>query len=126
MKRNFLLAATIICFAGCDPAYHLQYAVVNDSGQPVYCVDKTKKGSEAVVRVEPDSAILVYQEFGFGFGKRQFRESKSEVTNRFSVFSDSTLTDSSLIVPRKGWKYYALPIDDYNARLYIRRKDLKK
>lgn len=125
MKRIFLLILLVV-FAGCDPAYHLQYAVINDSDRPVYCLDKTKKGDAAVVRIEPDSAILVYEEFGFGFGKPQFKETRPEVANRFAVYSDSTLADSSQIVPRKGWKYYALPIDDYNARLYIRRKDLRK
>lgn len=126
MMRYVLLAAIFLSFPGCDPAYHLQYAVVNDCDQPVYCVDKNKKGTVAVTRIDPDSAVVLYEESGFGFGKPQFRESKSEVTQRFEVYSDSSLSDSSRITPRKGWKYYALPIDDYNARLYIRRRDLKK
>lgn len=126
MMRYVLLAAIFFSFAGCDPAYHLQYAVVNDCDQPVYCVDKNKKGPDAVIRIEPDSAVVLYEESGFGYGKPQFKESKPEVANRFAVYADSTLSDSSRIIPRKGWKYYALPIDDYNARLYIRRRDLKK
>lgn len=78
------------------------------------------------MRVEPDSAIIVYEEAGIGFGKDQFRDSKAEVSQRFSFYSDSSLADSTRIDPSKGWKYYRLPIGDYNARVYIREKDLRK
>lgn len=115
----------IALIIGCDPAYHLQYAVVNDTGQRIYCVDKDKSGSKAITTIEPDSAVVVYEEQGWGLGKSQFRESKPDVTKRFVIYSDSTLADSSQVIPRKGWKYYALPIDDYNARLYISPADIK-
>lgn len=99
---------------------------MNNTAQPVYCVDKNKKGTAAVTRIESDSVAVVYEEGGFGFGKAQFKLSKPEVAQRFVFYSDSTLSDSSLIVPAKGWKYYRLPIGDYNARVYIREQDLKK
>ncbi len=122
-----LLLAVLMCLiVGCDPAYHLRYAVLNDTSTPVYCVDKNKKGAAAVTRVEADSVIVVYEEAGIGFGKQQFNESKSGVAQRFVFYSDSTLSDSSQIVPHKNWKYYRLPIGDYNARVYIREKDLDK
>lgn len=111
---------------GCDPAYHLRYAVLNDTGRAVYCVDKNKRGPASVMRVESDSVVVVYEEAGIGFGKAQFKVSKPEVTQRFVFYSDSTLSDSSQIIPHKGWKYYRLPIGDYNARVYIREEDLKK
>jgi len=109
----------------CDPAYHLHYAVLNDTETPIYCVDGAKR-SWSVTRIEPDSAIAVYEEAGIGFAKPQFNQSKSEVMARFQFYTDSTLSDSSRIIPAKGWKYYRLPIGYYNARLYIREKDLKK
>lgn len=99
---------------------------MNDTGTPVYCVDKNKRGAARVMRVEADSAITVYEEAGFGFAKRQFKESKAEVTSRFLFYTDSSCTDSSQIFPEKGWKYYRLPIDADNVRVYIREKDLKK
>lgn len=120
------LVMALLVFTGCDPAYHLRYAVLNDTQTPVYCVDKNKRGKAAVTRVEPDSVIVVYEEAGIGFGKTQFKSSKAEVTRRFVFYSDSALTDSSRIIPRKEWKYYRLPIGDYNARVYIREKDLIK
>ena len=123
---HILLAMIMLGAYGCDPAYHLHYAVLNDTGTPIYCVDKNKKGKAAVTRIEPDSLIAVYEEAGIGFAKPQFRDSKPEVTKRFVFYTDSALSDSSLVVPRKGWKYYRLPIGYYNARVYIREKDLKK
>src|ERR1044072_4946019 len=126
MKKGLLLSVLSVCLVACDPAYHLRYAVMNDTDRPIYCVDKSKHGAGSVTRIEPDSAIMVYEEAGIGFGKPQFRESKPEVTKRFVFYTDSALSDSSQVIPRKGWKYYRLPIGDYNARMYIRRKDLKK
>lgn len=121
-----LLTALLLVVSGCDPAYHLRYAVLNDTGIPVYCVDKNKRGQSAVTRVESDSVIVVYEEAGIGYGKTQFKSSKAEVTRRFVFYTDSTLADSSRIIPDKGWKYYRLPIGDYNARVYIREKDIVK
>jgi len=109
----------------CDPAYHLRYAVMNSSGQPIYCVDKQAHGAQAVTRIEVDSAIQVYEESGFGRGRGQFKESRADVAARFVFYTDSTLSDSSRVIPGKGWKFHPLPIGDYNARVYIRRKDLK-
>jgi hypothetical protein len=123
---GLFLLVTLLFTSGCDPAYHLTYAVLNDTGTPIYCVDKSKRGATSVMRVEPDSAIIVYEEAGIGFAKTQFRESKPEVTRRFVYYTDSTLADSVQVVPAKGWKYYRLPIGYYNARIYIREKDLKK
>jgi len=120
------LLGLILLLAGCDPAYHLRYAVLNDTRTPVYCVDKNKRGAASVTRVEPDSVIVVYEEAGIGFGKAQFNSSRAEVTQRFVFYSDSTLSDSVQIIPHKNWKYYRLPIGDYNARVYIREKDLGK
>jgi hypothetical protein len=124
--RPFITVAAVLLFlvTGCDPAYHLRYAVLNDTGRTVYCVDKNKRGAASVMRVEPDSAIIVYEEMGIGFAKSQFSESKPMVTKRFAFYSDSTLSDSSQIIPGDGWKYYRLPIGYYNARVYIREKDL--
>lgn len=99
---------------------------MNTTAQPVYCVDKNKKGAQAVTRIEADSVAVVYEEGGFGFAKAQFKLSKPEVAQRFVFYSDSTLSDSSRIVPEKDWKYYRLPIGDYNARVYIREQDLNK
>lgn len=123
---QIILTFVVFMACGCDPAYHLTYAVFNDTGTPVYCVDKTKRGAASIMRVEPDSAVTVYEEAGIGFAKTQFRQSKPEVTQRFIFYTDSTLSDSSRIIPEKSWKYYRLPIGDYNARVYIREKDLKK
>jgi hypothetical protein len=120
-----LCIALVFFLQSCDPAYHLQYAVMNTTAKPVYCVDK-KKGAASATRIEADSLLVVYEEAGFGFGKRQFKLSKPEVAERFVFYSDSTLSDSSQIVPRKGWKYYRLPVGDYNARVYIREQDLSK
>lgn len=124
--RHIILAVVLILLYSCDPAYHLTYAVFNDTGTPVYCVDKTKRGTTSVMRVESDSAVTVYEEAGIGYAKTQFKQAKPEVTQRFVFYTDSTLSDSSRIVPEKGWKYYRLPIGYYNARVYIREKDLKK
>lgn len=123
--RLFVFVFAIVLLAACDPAYHLTYAVVNDSSKAIYCVDKTKSGAASVQVVLPDSTIEVYSESGFGKGKVQFRESKPDVESRFSFFSDSTLSDSCVVKPRKGWRYYPLPIGAYNARIYIRSKDIK-
>ncbi len=118
-----LLAITVV--SSCDPAYHLSYAVVNDSHRTIYCVDSSGKGAETPKAIAPDSALEVYYEIGFGSGREQFKGSRSEVASRFIFYADSTLSDSVRIEPRKGWKYYPLPIGDYNARVYIRDKDLK-
>lgn len=126
MKKILLLTAIVFSFVACDPIYHLNYAVMNETDQPIYCVDKSKSGVGKVVRVEPDSFIQVYFEAGIGWAKPQFRESKPEITKRFVLYTDSTLSDSTQITPRKGWKYYRLPIGGYNARLYIRRSDLRR
>lgn len=126
MKMMLLLPAIAVVLWSCDPAYHLEYAVMNDTDRPVYCLDRTKTGAASVIRVEADSVVMVYEEAGLGFGKIQFRETRPEIAKRFEFFSDSTLADSSRIVPSKGWKYYRLPLDSYNARVYIRRKDLQK
>ncbi len=124
MKPLFFISA-IVFFLACDPAYHLTYAVLNNSGQTIYVVDRTKQGVKSMQKIEPDSAIEVYNESGFGSGRGQFQESRSEVASRFVFYSDSTLNDSSQITPRKGWRYYPLPIGEYNARVYIRKKDVK-
>lgn len=126
MKWMLLFPAMAVMTWSCDPAYHLEYAVMNDTDQPVYCVDRSKSGGSMVYRVEADSAVMVYEEAGFGFGKTQFHETKPEIEKRFVFYTDSTLADSSRITPAKGWKYYRLPLDSYNARIYIRRKDLKE
>lgn len=126
MKKTFLLTAIVFSLVACDPTYHLTYAVLNDTGAPVYCVDKSKRGATSAMRVEPDSLITVYEEAGIGYAKSQFRESKPEVTKRFLFYTDSLCSDSSQIVPDKGWKYYRLPLGYYNARVYIREKDLVK
>ena len=125
MKKILLPAAIAFSCAACDPIYHLRYAVINDTGQTIYCADLNKSPG-GVVRIEPDSFVEVYSEAGLGRAKRQFKESKPEVTSRFVFYTDSTLADSSIIKPDKGWKYYRLPIDDYNARVYIRRRDINK
>lgn len=125
MKRTLLLAAVAVSFIACGPGYHLRYAVVNETDRPVYCVDKNRKDASSVIRVEPDSAVQVYEEMGFGPARPQFRESRTEVSSRFVFYSDSTLSDSSRVLPEKGWKYYPLPIGAYNARVYIRPKDLR-
>jgi hypothetical protein len=127
MYRIVVLFLFSFLAVACDPAYHLSYAVVNESQSPVYCVDSKgtfMKGS--VFRVDPDSSVMVYEEAGFGSGKSQFKSSKSEVDNRFRFYSDSTCSDSSLINPRKEWKYHSLPKGDHNVRLYIRNSDLRK
>jgi hypothetical protein len=121
-----LLTLFCLLFISCDPAYHLTYAVFNDTGTPVYCVDKNKRGSSSIMRVEPDSAVTVYEEAGIGFAKAQFRQSEPEVAQRFVFYTDSLCTDSLRVIPAKGWKYYRLPLGYYNARVYIREKDLKK
>jgi hypothetical protein len=115
-----------VFFTSCDPAYHLSYAVLNDTGKPVYCKDASKQGLAAVQKIEVDSGIIVYEEAGFGHAKSQFKESKQEVTTRFTFYSDSTCSSDSQIIPVKGWKYYRLPIGGDNARMYIREKDLAK
>jgi hypothetical protein len=119
------LALVVLALASCDPVYHLRYAVMNDTGRPLYCVDKTKDGPASVVRIEADSFAEVYYEAGIGFARSQFRSSRPEVASRFIIYTDSSLSDSSRIIPRKGWKYYRLPIGDCNARMYIRPKDLR-
>lgn len=124
--RYVAVALLLLLVSGCDPVYHLRYAVLNDTRRPIYCVDKNKHGVAAVTRVEPDSAVTVYEEAGIGFGRGQFRQSKPEVAKRFVFYSDSTCSDSTQIIPSKGWKYYRLPVDYYNARVYIREKDLQK
>lgn len=78
------------------------------------------------MRVESDSAVTVYEEAGIGFAKTQFNQSKPEVSQRFVFYTDSLCSDSSRIIPAKDWKYYRLPLGYYNARVYIREKDLKK
>jgi hypothetical protein len=123
---HIIFAFVLFMVYSCDPAYHLSYAVLNDTGKPIYCKDATKKGAASVQRIEIDSGIIVYEEAGFGYAKTQFRESKPEVTTRFSFYTDSTCDTGSRIVPQKGWKYYRLPIGGDNARVYIREKDLKK
>lgn len=116
----------LLLTAGCDPAYHLTYAVLNDTGKPIYCKDATRQGVAAIQKIEIDSGIIVYEEAGFGYAKSQFRESKPEVTARFTFYSDSACSSESQVVPVKGWKYYRLPIGGDNARVYLREKDLKK
>ena len=116
----------IVALVACDPAYHLTYAVFNDTGTPVYCVDKNKRGAASVMRVESDSAVTVYEEAGIGYAKTQFRQSKVEVTQRFVFYTDSLCSDSLRVIPEKGWKYYRLPLGYYNARVYIREKDIRK
>lgn len=114
-------------FASCDPAYHLRYAVVNDSRAPLYCVDKSgsfMKGKPC--RIDPDSTVVVYEEAGFGGARQQFRSSKGDVTQRFCFYTDSTCKDSALFQPGKPWKYYVLPKGDNNVRLYLRNSDLSK
>ena len=120
-----LLTFLALAITSCDPYYRLRYAVMNETGQPLYCVDKTQSGPAAVRRIEPDSFVQVYYESGIGHARPQFRNSRSEVASRFAVYSDSSLSDSSRIVPSKGWKYYRLPIGDCNARMYIRPTDLR-
>lgn len=124
MKLVFSIFILVVLVA-CDPAYHLTYAVVNDSPQTIYCVDRTKRGAPAFIPIAPDSTLEVYYESGFGNGRGQFKESRADVSSRFTFYADSSLADSSRIVPDRGWKYYPLPIGDYNARIYIRNKDLK-
>lgn len=125
-RAGFILS---VCFAlvACDPAYHLSYAVVNDSRTPFYCVDASgifEKGKP--FRVDPDSSVVVYEEAGFGEGREQFRNSKVEVTARFKFYSDSTCTDSVLLQPGKSWKYYTLPKGGNNVRLYVKNSDFRK
>lgn len=119
------LALMVLCLTSCCRIYHLRYAVMNDTGQPLYCVDKNHNGPASVIRIESDSFSEVYYEAGIGSARAQFRLSRPEVASRFVIYTDSTLSDSSQVIPRKGWKYYRLPIDDCNARLYIRSKDLR-
>lgn len=120
-----ILIIGISVLVACSPIYHLKYAVINDTDRPIYCVD-LNKAPGGVVRIEPDSFVQIFDEAGIGRARRQFNESKSEVSHRFMFYSDSTFADSSIITPGKGWKYYRLPIDDYNARVYIRQNDLAK
>ena len=125
-RAGFFLS---VCFAvvACDPAYHLSYAVVNDSRTPFYCVDASgifQKGKP--FRVDPDSSVVVYEEAGFGAGREQFRHSKGEVTLRFLFYSDSTCADSVIMHPGKSWKYYALPKGGNNVRLYVKNSDFRK
>jgi len=117
----FLISLTLM---SCDPAYHLAYAVVNNSSDTVYCLDKQKPGEMALIRIDPDSTLEIYSESGFGSGRRQFKESRPEVQSRFLFYSDSTLADSCAIHSTRGWKFYPLPIGVYNARIYIRNRDL--
>ena len=120
--RSLLLPALLIFLVatGCDPAYHLSYAVVNETSDTVYVLDKKR-----VIPVYPDSSAEIYQETGFGFAKASYKETKAEVTDGLRYYNDATLCDSCRITPSGEWKYYALPRDDHNARLYIRSKDLE-
>lgn len=125
---RFVLVLLISISAwSCDPAYHLSYAVVNESRSVLYCVDS--KGTfmrGKPFAVDPDSSVLVYEEAGFGSARTQFRNSKDEVVTRFRFYSDSSCSDSAQIRPQKQWKYHSLPKGDYNVRLYVRNSDFPK
>jgi hypothetical protein len=126
MRCVFVLLISIGLWS-CDPAYHLSYAVVNESRSTLYCIDS--KGSfmqGKPFRIEPDSSVLVYEEAGFGSARAQFRSSKGEVVSRFRFYSDSSCVDSTQIQPRKQWKYHTLPKGDYNVRLYVRNSDFNQ
>lgn len=119
MTRVFLLAATFAgIFAGCHSSYHLAYAVVNETNDTIYVVDRKK-----IIAVLPDSSAEIYSESGIGKAKSSYKETKASVTAGLRYYNDSTLCDSCRVQPSGEWKYYALPMGYYNARLYIRSKD---
>ena len=126
---NAQLVVVIICLflVSCDPAYHLRYAVMNESDVPVYCIDRKGVWMKGVpTRIDPDSSVLVYEEAGYGKERIQFRDSRTEIAGRFILCTDSFCSDTALISPGKDWKLYYLPRGDFNARIYIRNSDLNK
>lgn len=119
MKYAMCICVSMI-FMGCGPSYHLAYAVVNETSDTIYVVDRKK-----VIAVLPDSSAEIYSESGIGKAKSGYNETKAEVTTGLRYYNDSTLCDSCRVKPAGEWKYYALPMGYYNARLYIRSKDLE-
>jgi hypothetical protein len=122
MTRVLILAATFAALltAGCSSSYHLAYAVVNETDDTLYVVDRKK-----VIAVLPDSSAEIYSESGIGKAKSGYNETKATVTAGLRYYNDSTLCDSCRVKPAGEWKYYALPMGYYNARLYIREKDIR-
>lgn len=119
MKYAICVFAPFLFF-GCEPSYHLAYAVVNETDDTLYVVDRKK-----IIAVLPDSSAEIYSESGIGKAKSSYNETKESVTAGLQYYNDSTLCDSCRVKPVAQWKYYALPMGYYNARLYIRSEDVK-
>lgn len=127
MVRPVLLFFFLLLFAGCDPLYHLNYSVKNQTGKTLYINRKNNSyyRPSPVIIIPPDSTVLVHQSTGVGFAKEKFKKESASVAAGLICFSDSVFSDSTQIMLQPGWKYHRSGFGLGNPVLVIDKKDLK-
>ncbi len=127
MKKILFPFSFIFLFVGCDPLYHVRYIVENDSGKTVYFVNTLE--ADTILKknsLKFGDRDTVITDSGVGYAKPFFKEGKDAVRKGLVFFSDSSLCDSCMIVPKGIWNYTEKNRCEGNANMIITPDDLKK
>ena len=117
----------VLMIIGCDPLYHVNYVVRNQSSQTIYVINHNgrSEGFE-IVNLTPGSIDTVYKESGVGYPKPFYEEQKKDIFKAMNFFADSTFADSSIFIPASEWNYTEAARFEGTAVLTINPSDIKK
>ncbi|MCX6310853.1 MAG: hypothetical protein NT084_04375 [Bacteroidetes bacterium] len=127
MKKIVLISSFLFMIVGCDPLYHLNYIVNNQSEKTICIVNRgTYDTLKKIVFLKPGSCDTISRYSGVGYAKSVFQSNTGDILKDIVFFSDTIMNDSYIFLPKGKWNYSELNRCEGKAILIVKSADLKK